>query len=260
MRKREYLCLIPLPFLISFLIQYAVVYLFNTLQISNRVTDETTYTMLFRVAVGCAYILIFGLWYLRCFGKTREIPLKKSLALNHILLLLAIAICGQVAISFVLNIILPLFKGAVEQYQAMMGSMFVITPLSVLYVAVLTPIGEECIFRGLTMKFAGKALPALAANLIQAALFGFYHMNLVQGIYAFVMGFVFGYAVLRLKSLWASIIMHVILNAVGLWMNANLDPDLPITTSAVICILSIAIVVISMYLLPILKTETHEES
>lgn len=109
------------------------------------------------------------------------------------------------------------------------------------------------------MKFAGKALPGLVANLIQAVLFGFYHMNLVQGIYAFVMGFVFGYAVLRLKSLWVSIIMHVVLNAVGLWMNANLDPDLPIATGAVICILSIAIVVISMYLLPILKTETHEE-
>lgn len=257
MRKREFLCLAPLPLLISFLLQYAIVYFMGLFQISAMVNDADAYSALLRLLIGCAYVLLFGLWYLRGFGRNREVPVRKALALNHLLLLTAIAVCGQVAISFLLTMILPLFKGVSEQYQAMMGSMFELTPMTLLYVVVLSPIGEECMFRGLTLQYAGKAMPALAANFLQAALFGLYHMNLIQGIYAFAMGFVFGYVVLKLRSLWTSIIMHMLLNVVGLWMNANLNPDLSVVTGIVICALSIAIVVISLYLIPTLKPDAR---
>ncbi len=259
MRKREYLCLVPLPFLISLLLQYAISAMMNMLQLPAVVSDTEQYNAFFRTVVGCVYTLVFGYWYLQRFGRNREISLSRSLAVNHILSLIAIAVCGQVAISFLLTLILPLFEGVAEQYQATLGGLFELSPLTFLYVVILSPLGEECIFRGLTLHYARKAVPALAANLIQAALFGLYHWNLVQGIYAFIMGLVFGIVVIKLDSLWTAIIMHVVLNAAGLWMNAYLNTDLSVVAGVVICVLSIAIVVLSLYLLPTLKPEIHEE-
>lgn len=260
MRKREFLCLVPLPFLISILVQYAVSVIMNVMQIPAVVSDIEQYNTFFRTVVGCTYTLVFGYWYSRKFGRNREIPLRRSLAVNHILSLIAIAICGQVAISFLLTLILPLFEGAAEQYQTTLGSLFELSPLTILYVVILSPLGEECIFRGLTLHYARKAVPPLMANLIQAALFGLYHWNLVQGIYAFTMGMVFGIVAIKLDSLWTAIIMHVVLNAAGLWMNAYLNTDLSVAAGIVICALSIAIVVISLYLIPTLKPEALEDS
>ncbi|MFQ6806449.1 MAG: lysostaphin resistance A-like protein [Lachnospiraceae bacterium] len=42
------------------------------------------------------------------------------------------------------------------------------------------PVVEELIYRGLTLKIFQKAFPFWAANVMQAALFGLMHMNLIQ--------------------------------------------------------------------------------
>ncbi len=250
MRKREYFCLIPLPFIITLLLQVLVYSMTTMLQLNRFVQDETTCTALIRAIVGCINLLVFGIWYYRTFGRTRTTSLKKVLSWIHVLTLIVIAVCGQIAISFLLILILPLFEGAATQYQSMIGSLFEVSPITLLYVMILAPMGEECIFRGMTFHIAKKAVLAIWANLIQAVLFGLYHGNLVQGIYAFVMGFVFGIVVIRLDSLWTAIIMHIVLNGAGLWMNAYVDTMPSNLIGSLICILSIAIVVISIYLLP----------
>ena len=56
------------------------------------------------------------------------------------------------------------------------------------YTIILAPVGEELVFRGLTYRFARKALPFWGANILQAALFGVMHLNLFQGLYAFFLG------------------------------------------------------------------------
>ena len=238
--------------------QIMLMSMMNGLHIADWFSDTELYGSFSRMIIGCSYVLVFGIWYYIVYGRNKEIALRRSLSANHVFFMVAIAVCGQVTISFLLTMVLPLISGASEHYQETVGTLFQMTPATFLYVVVLSPLGEECIFRGLTLQFGKKAMPALLANLIQAAFFGLYHWNLVQGLYAFAMGFVFGVVVLKLGSLWTAIIMHVVLNATGLWMNAYLNPDLSAVTGIVICLFSLAIVVLSLYLLPTLKPEGHK--
>ena len=50
-------------------------------------------------------------------------------------------------------------------------------------------------------------------NVVQAALFGVMHLNLVQGVYAFLVGLVCGYLVLKYRNLLASMFFHSVFNA-----------------------------------------------
>ena len=62
-----------------------------------------------------------------------------------------------------------------------------------------------------------------AANVIQAFFFGFAHLNLVQGTYAFLLGLTCGYVVLRYRSLLAGIAVHMVFNAYGTFVTPLLN-------------------------------------
>ena len=49
-------------------------------------------------------------------------------------------------------------------------------------------------------------------NILQALFFGIAHLNLVQGSYAFLIGLLAGYLVLRCRSIWAGIAFHMLFN------------------------------------------------
>ena len=84
---------------------------------------------------------------------------------------------------------------------------------------VLPPLVEELTFRGLTMNLFRRAgAPFWAANILQALLFGIFHMNVVQGIYAFLLGILLGYLVKRYNSLLASMTFHAFFNFFGTWL------------------------------------------
>ena len=76
------------------------------------------------------------------------------------------------------------------------SSFIVYFTLRILVIAtlVLPPLVEETIFRGLIMQYLRRGGASfIVANLIQAVLFGFFHMNIVQGIYTAIFGFLLGY-------------------------------------------------------------------
>lgn len=86
------------------------------------------------------------------------------------------------------------------------------TLIFIIYSSIAAPISEELIFRGVTLHFASKALPFWAANILQAALFGLYHMNFVQSIYAFLIGLFLGYICYYGQSIYLSIGFHMMFN------------------------------------------------
>lgn len=55
-------------------------------------------------------------------------------------------------------------------------------------------------------------MPFMAANVLQALLFGIYHGNLIQGTYAFVLGLILGFTAEYFHSVWASILLHAFVN------------------------------------------------
>ncbi len=86
-----------------------------------------------------------------------------------------------------------------------------------LIVAILVPIYEEVMFRGIIFSSIEKHLGFWKANLIQATLFALVHQNLTLFIYFFIFGIVLGVIVKKSKGLLVGIIFHALNNAIALY-------------------------------------------
>jgi len=83
-------------------------------------------------------------------------------------------------------------------------------------VGLLAPIVEEIIFRGILLGRMSKKMKPILAICLQALIFSIIHMNLLQGMYAFVLGVVLGLVVVRVKSIWAVIVVHFAHNSISI--------------------------------------------
>ncbi len=72
----------------------------------------------------------------------------------------------------------------------------------------LSPVAEELIFRGLCQNRSKEVFSANASILFSALLFALYHGNLLQMIYAFILGLIFGYVYEKYHNLAAPILAH----------------------------------------------------
>ena len=84
--------------------------------------------------------------------------------------------------------------------------------VAVLVVAILAPIYEEIIFRGIILNSVSKYVGFKTANVIQASLFGLIHYFLPLFPFYFVFGIVTGYLSKKTNGLLAGIIFHAINN------------------------------------------------
>lgn len=101
-----------------------------------------------------------------------------------------------------------------------------------LYGAILAPIAEEILFRGVVLR-AMRPFGKRFAILSSAFLFGLYHGNLMQSPYAFVVGLIFGYAAVE-YSLWWAIALHAFNNLVVADLFSRLLMLLPETLSLIL--------------------------
>lgn len=170
-------------------------------------------------AIGIVDIVVFSIW-LKKQKKSGDILVKADkLDAKGIVLILILGVCIQISLSIILTVISNLrpdwFDGYGELIDSLgMGNTFI----SFLYVGLVAPIAEELIFRGVTFNKARKYMPFLAANFVQALLFGIYHMNLIQGLYAFAMGLSFG-LIRRAYSLIGAILLHMTVNIAGMTLD-----------------------------------------
>lgn len=81
-----------------------------------------------------------------------------------------------------------------------------------LYIGLIGPICEETMFRGILMKEL-KPLGRNFAILTSALLFGLFHGDVVQGVFAFLLGLVLGFVAMEYSLVWA-IALHVFNNAI----------------------------------------------
>lgn len=172
----------------------------------------TSYSIImFVVYIG--YLVIFGLWFWLMFCRKKQTgDWKQVLKPQRIGGIVGCGIALQITISMFLTIILPLFPKIFESYSSVMEALGSDSVLMIICVCLLAPIGEELIFRGLTFRIMKKAVPWQAAFIVQAVLFGVYHLNLVQGIYAALLGLLLGYLAHRYGSVVPGILLHVAVN------------------------------------------------
>lgn len=164
-------------------------------------------------------LVVFGIWYFKSFVKTGP-KLKFSQVFGVKSLVAAIA--GPLGFFFAINAALTLAEmlipWAMEEYHQLvelsgLGSDTVIT---VVYAICLGPILEELVFRGVVFSFLEKSnIKPVFTILITAVLFGFVHMNIVQGLYAAALGIFLGFMRYKYRSIMITILAHIVLNATG---------------------------------------------
>lgn len=168
-------------------------------------------------------------------------------------LCIILGITFQILTSFLLEFILMPFPDVASKYSNDMDALLTVTVPMILYVSLLAPLFEEFLFRFVILRLAGKFMPFMFANVIQALLFGIYHMNLIQGIYAFILGMVIGYILKFTGRFVSCVIFHSSLNITGLIINYYLVDDYSLCIKIIITIISL---VMSLYLLYVLKSKS----
>ena len=73
---------------------------------------------------------------------------------------------------------------------------------------IAAPVIEEILFRGIVLRSIRKFAPAWGAILISSVLFGVYHLNIVQAVYATLMGIAAGILYEKKRNLLFPILVH----------------------------------------------------
>lgn len=174
--------------------------------------DGTAILLIGGIAVA-ATLLLGAIWYKKyCPKENRTWKQMWNPKLLIGMVLMGIAL--QLMISMCLNAIYPLLpQSTVSEYSDVIETLIGgNTVLSIVVTVILAPLAEEFLFRGVALQKAKKIMPFLWANVFQALMFGIYHGNIIQGIYAFFLGMLLGYVAEQFHSIWASILLHACVN------------------------------------------------
>lgn len=91
----------------------------------------------------------------------------------------------------------------------------------ILSMGVIAPLAEEIVFRWLIYLRLRDYVRMGAAMVISGLIFGIYHGNLVQAVYAGILGMVFAYFLEISGCLWSSVLLHM---GANIW--SLVSPDL----------------------------------
>ena len=227
----------------------------------SGLTDAYNYLMdnlnLFSALTYLPLLILFGLWYY--FAVTEKEGIRRSAARIRknifpasILWMTIAAFSLQHFVSIIMAVINIAAPRLMEEYSELVESSG-LTEYSVMWAVstlILPPLTEETIFRGLILRYLRRAGACFfAANLIQAVLFGIFHMNLVQGIYTAIFGFILGYFAKRYDTLAAPILLHALFNLFGTALVDLENAFLPETALAALILLSIPLTVFAFLMI-----------
>lgn len=164
-------------------------------------------------------ILYRGNVFKQCFSyvqKMKEILNKKG---YFVIYALVGAVSGVLLNTLILRSPLPeLFPAYSESFSGRLFSTDIVT--GIFLYCILSPVTEELLFRRLVYDLLYKSLGFPAAALISSLLFAAYHMNMIQGIYAFSMGMLICVLYHRDHRMGVPIAMHIGAN-LAVWLLAN---------------------------------------
>ena len=201
-----------------------------------------------------AIILIFtwfGIIYTSKSGEKKE-PIKMAALFSTKLkdyvfigwLGISLGICLSVAVSIF---------GISEQDEAFkqVNELIESQPfwLKIASVGIIIPIQEELMYRGLIYKNIEQRYNHIKAAVISSMVFAVMHMNLSQGIYAFLMGFVLAFIYQKTKNIYACITFHCSANIFAVFVSTNtvnefLMENMYLVPAVLLCMIVSAYVII----------------
>lgn len=237
MKRYGMFMLAALPVIAAVLIQNIVA---NSLALAyytltgNEVSQRLMYLFFVLAILVCG--VIFFLWYRivllseiqgELYGEVQlrgRRNLHRMLTLKNLGLFALLGIGCQFFFSGALSLLTPLFRKVFSEYSEVLQNLTAGDDILVLLLMlVIAPVAEELIFRGVVLHTAGRYVTFQGANILQAVLFGVYHQNMVQGIYAAILGYLLGMVCNKYRTIVASILLHMMINGASLLL--NLVPD-----------------------------------
>lgn len=177
----------------------------------NNIVSDNTLTVTFITIIICIPVMIYLFRKQR--GNLAFIGEKKGLYIN-----IFIGIFASVGVSKLVTL-LPI-DGILGNYSEVSKNVMSSNiPLQIVALIILGPLMEELMFRGLIYNRIKILSDSVIAAYISSIIFGVYHMNLVQGLYTFVLGVLLSYVYERFSTLWASYLLHAGANAMAVIVN-----------------------------------------
>lgn len=175
----------------------------------NHLTNSGS-SMILGVLIG--FLILWAVMHRRVGLKAIFVKTEKKMTAKSFLMLLCVFVSGQVLFSFVSTGMEAVANLLGYSLMAQIESATTVaeTVSMFLYISFVAPVFEELIFRGFVLR-GMQPLGRKAAVIIAAIVFGLYHMNLPQAMFAIYIGIVLGYIATN-YSIWWAIAMHMINN------------------------------------------------
>lgn len=223
------LCLITVAavFLMTGLIYVCKSYLY-AVGFVNDVSDPNFggFTpILYYLATAASYVIGLAGPVLLYFAA-KHIPLREALPFQKagfikplacVALGSAICMLANIPANIVVNIEVALGFSGEMPIMPLTNDLWV-QALYVITIAVIPPIVEELLFRGMILHSLRRYGDGFAI-VGSALLFGLYHGNFVQFVFAFICGLIMAKVVIYTGSLWTSIFIHMVNNGISVAMD-----------------------------------------
>lgn len=152
-------------------------------------------------------VIFFGRMYL----KERNSFLKENNKEINIFVMIAFGVMLSMAAGSILSAMnIDNIYGSYEKTSSLLLNGNIVYRLFAL--GVITPAAEEIIFRGLVFNRVKKQYGSLYGIVVSSVMFGVFHFNLVQGLYAFIIGMAFAYCYELTGDLKVPVYMHMSIN------------------------------------------------
>lgn len=143
---------------------------------------------------------------------------REVISVSPLLYLLIIILSVFACIGFN-NLVSLIPVQNVETYEeieeALYGGNIII---QIIGISFIVPVLEELLFRGIVYNRLKRYMNKNMAVILSAVIFGVYHMNLLQGVYAFALGLLLVFVYEKYKNLIAPILFHMAANGFSLIM------------------------------------------
>ena len=163
------------------------------------------------ISFGVIVVVQFLFWKHddRRFGKEQS-RMAAWKSILGILIVCGAAIVGNILLSNErLNELFPAYDKILEMTFSGQS-----TALIVVVLGILGPLGEELTFRGLSLRRALHSMEPWRAIVLTALFFGLFHMNMIQFLYAFPLGILFGILYYKSGKLWPPAVAHMAANLI----------------------------------------------
>ncbi len=180
-------------------------------------------------------ILIAGMgsWYyfIRKRRDVSPVDYRKILSPKTVGCLAALAFFAQFVCSIVMAVIAFVFPEVFKDYEKLMEGVDInVLPAwaTLFIVAVWAPLAEEIVFRAMIFRTLRKGFALWPAAVLSGIAFGVYHMNLIQGVYASLLGILLAYIYEKTNSLLGVYLFHLSFNLMNygisfIWQQAGLS-------------------------------------